>query len=144
MRRKDLALVMLSLAEGKRYSPVQIQKALFLATKNVPHLIDTGPNYKFVPYDYGPFDASVYRDLRELHQEGSAEVFMAFHGRWNEYCATMDGLDRAKNLRAEVDKEDLAYLSELSNWVRSLSFSELVSAIYQAYPKMKTKSIFVE
>lgn len=144
MHRKNLALVMLSLSEGNPYSPVQIQKALFLAMKNVPHLIDNGPKYEFVPYDYGPFDASVYNDLRELQQEGFAEIFVAFHGRWNEYCATMDGLDRAKELKTEVDEENLAYLSQLSSWVRSLSFSQLVSAIYKAYPEMKAKSIFVE
>lgn len=142
MRRTDLSLLMLALAEGKPYSPVQIQKSLFLATRNLPHLFEDNPPYNFVAYDYGPFDKAVYEDQRELERKGLAVVALAPHGRWNEYRATQGGIEAARELKASLDSDDLEYLKEMSNWVRGLSFSQLVAAIYKAYPEMKENSIF--
>ena len=88
MQKKDLALLMLSLADGGAHTPVQIQKALFLATKNVPELVNDGPGYRFVPYDYGPFDKTVYSDLIELRRDGLVLTETSQTGRWRprELC----------------------------------------------------------
>ena len=64
MKRNELCLLMMALANGNPYTPVQVQKALFLATENLPSLLGKSPKYTFVPYDYGPFDKQVYQDLR--------------------------------------------------------------------------------
>jgi len=34
------------------------------------------------------------------------------------------------------------YLDDVVEWTRSLSFTELVKAIYQDYPDMKANSVF--
>src|SRR5580692_8884957 len=60
--REQVALVVLSLAEGAPFTPVQIQKALFLASDKVPEAFELGSRYDFQPYDYGPFDRQVYSD----------------------------------------------------------------------------------
>lgn len=144
MKRKELALLVLALAEGKPYSPVRIQKALFLATSNLPQLVDKGPSYSFQAYDYGPFDKAVYGDLRELASDGLAELPSAWHDRWTEYQCTSAGQEEAQRIKDQVADDELEYLAEVSKFVRSLSFSQLVSAIYKAYPEMKKNSIFVE
>lgn len=144
MTKKELALLMLALAEGKPYSPVQIQKSLFLTTRNLPDLFEDTPPYEFVAYDYGPFDKTVYNDVEELQHEGLADVAIAPHGRWNEYRATQEGIEAARQLQATLDAENLEYLKEISACVRSLSFSQLVAAIYKAYPEMKKNSIFTK
>ena len=65
--REQIALVILSLADGKPFTPVQIQKALFLASDKVASAFAT--EYTFQPYDYGPFDWQVYADIEELAKE---------------------------------------------------------------------------
>lgn len=144
MKRADLALLMLGLSEGRPYSPVQIQKALFLVTRNLPDLVDDGPGYDFQPYDYGPFDKAVYEDLRVGQADELVAIEEASYGRWNEYRATDYGIEKARALQLQVNKDQLEFLKELSAWVRRLSFPQLVSAIYKDYPEMRENSIFVD
>jgi hypothetical protein len=72
LSRDEIALVMLSLADGKSFSPVQIQKALFLATDKAAAAFDRRSHYNFQPYDYGPFDWQVYSDVEKLERRGLA------------------------------------------------------------------------
>ena len=142
MRREDVTLLVLASADGSAYSPVQIQKTLFLVTENVPSLISSGDGYNFMPYDYGPFDKAVYDDLRQMEISGLVEIAPASDARWKSYRATEHGLKTAEQLKRQLDKDTGKYLRALSSWVRSLSFSKLVSAIYKEYPEMKQNSIF--
>jgi hypothetical protein len=57
--RQQLLLAILAAAKGRSYSPVQIQKAVFLITRNLPGLVTEGEGIDFHPYDYGPFDSEV-------------------------------------------------------------------------------------
>jgi hypothetical protein len=41
-----------------------------------------------------------------------------------------------------MDKKAIAYIRQASEFVRSLSFTQLVSAIYKAYPEMRENSVF--
>ena len=62
MDRTNLLLLVLDAAGGEPFSPVQLQKSLFLVTKaRIPHLPDDG--YEFEPYHYGPFSQQIYEDL---------------------------------------------------------------------------------
>ena len=64
--RDEMALVVLSLAEGADFTPVQIQKALFLASDKAADAFKQQSRYDFQPYDYGPFDQQVYSDMEQL------------------------------------------------------------------------------
>ena len=75
MRREDLTLIMLALADGGSYTPVQIQKAMFLADDLVRDVFDS--RYDFQPYDYGPFDSDVYRDAKRMEADGLTELDVA-------------------------------------------------------------------
>ena len=71
MERSELVLAALA-AGGKNasYSPVQVQKLLFLVDREGEKLVG-GKHFNFVPYDYGPFDREVYDELaRILHEAG--------------------------------------------------------------------------
>ena len=59
------AFVLMALASGgeKIYSPVQVQKLLFLLDDNIPDIVE-GPHFAFEPYDYGPFDTAFWNNLR--------------------------------------------------------------------------------
>ena len=51
MNRGDIVLAMLASADGRTFSPVQIQKAIFLVSRNLPSIFDEGE--EFSP-DYSP------------------------------------------------------------------------------------------
>ena len=131
---------MLAAAEGEPFTPVQIQKSLFLLGKNLPESVIGKDFYRFEPYDYGPFDRSVYTDASILALERLAGV--STQGPWRQYLATPKGIERAKQIEGSLSPEIAEYIRSLVSWVRCQSFSSLVQAIYRYYPEMKANSVF--
>jgi uncharacterized protein YwgA len=139
MNREDLTLVMLALAQNASYTPVQIQKAMFLADDLVREAFDS--RYDFEPYDYGPFDPDVYRTVETMQSHGLARVSVTSQG-WNTYAATEEGVRRGHELLDTLYPEQRQMFGRISQFVRRLSFSDLVSSIYKAYPHMRARSVF--
>ncbi len=139
MTRPDLMLATLSVANGGLYTPVQVQKLFFLMDREIPTLIN-GPRFHFEPYNYGPFDQAVYRELDKLHL--CDMVQMVPQGSWSSYRLTKQGQDRGEECLKQLDPKAISYIRTASEFVRRLSFTELVSAIYKAYPQMRENSVF--
>jgi hypothetical protein len=135
---------MLAASSGQYYTPVQIQKAMFLLDRQVPEIFDTTSRFLFRPYDYGPFDADVYVEIERLEAEGLAETAINSTRAMKLYAASPRGLEVVEPLRGQLTSVQLAFIDRASAFVRSLSFSDLVSAIYEAYPEMRKNSIFVD
>lgn len=142
MHRRDLLLAVLASAEGRAFTPVQLQKSVFLICRNVPSLINSGPTFNFTPYDYGPFDPSVYTEAESLALSGQAIIAPSASGRWSTYAASDIGVARGRALIAELQANIQDYIRRISEWVRSQSFRDLVKSIYDAYPEMKVNSVF--
>jgi hypothetical protein len=142
LTRHEVLLAILAASNGRPYTPVQIQKAAFLVTRNLPQLVNEGPNFTFEPYDYGPFDQSVYADCEQLARNGSVEIISQDGVRWNRYAASDTGIELGTRLLESMPQRDSDYLKSVSSWVRSQSFVGLVKAIYNQYPEMKVNSIF--
>jgi hypothetical protein len=140
--RQQLLLAILAAAKGRPYSPVQIQKAVFLITRNLPNLVTEGDRFEFVPYDYGPFDSDVYLEAEELQRTGAATIASSGSGRWNVYSATDEGAKRGSEVLSRLAPQSRQYVENVSNWIRSQSFGSLVRSIYEAYPEMRQNSIF--
>ena len=143
MKLDEYVLAILSTGDGANYSPVQVQKMFFILDQEIPGEIE-GPRFDFEPYDYGPFDKAVYEDLRVGQADELVAIEEAPYGRWNEYRATDRGIEKARALQLQINKDQLEFLKELSAWIRRLSFPQLVSAIYKDYPEMRENSIFVD
>lgn len=143
MDRYSLVLAAFAPAHGAIHSPVQIQKLLFLIDRNISDLVD-GPHFDFQPYNYGPFDKEVYTLLEELSDKGDVEVIEPRGYGYKSYRLTIQGQERGERILSSVDEKARQYITRLSDFVRSLSFDQLVSAIYQAYPEMKENSVFQE
>ncbi len=141
MERRDFVLASMSPAGQRSFSPVQIQKLFFLLDKHIAEPTG-GPHFQFVPYDYGPFDKDVYLELDRLDQEGLVEVLVPNSYRSREYRLTDRGHECGAGALENLPQEVRNYVGEVVNWVRSLSFAELVSAIYTAYPEMRENSVF--
>ena len=144
--RQQMVLAGLSAVPDSSFEPVQIQKLLFLMDENIADEMH-GKQFAFEPYDYGPFDKAVYAELEALHERGL--VYITAHvsstsitGR--SYSLTYAGQKQGEKVIASMPTYVRKYLRQLSEWVRSLSFAELVGAIYRAYPDMRENSIFQE
>jgi uncharacterized protein len=141
LHREEIALVMLSLADGDgRFTPVQIQKALFLASDRGRSAFRS--EYHFEPYDYGPFDRQVYLDVEGLEESGLAQIEQSPGRGWKTYAATTAGRREAARLVNALTPAQLELFQKIVTLVRKLSFNELVSAIYRAYPPMRARSVF--
>ena len=142
LSRDEMALVILSLADGGAFRPVQIQKALFLASDKVRDAFRINSRYEFQPYDYGPFDHRVYVDIERLESRGLAVIAQPLGSRWKTYAATEAEVAEGRRLSAALTEDQFKILKRIVELVRSLSFNELVSAIYKAYPPMRARSVF--
>ena len=138
MERKDFVLAVLSSCPDANYNPVQIQKFFFLIDRKISKLVD-GPYFNFTPYDYGPFDKRVYSTLEDLAEEGFVTIEET---SYRSYTTTKRGQKKGQELFDELQEKARGYIIRLSEYVRSLSFNELVSAIYKAYPEMRVNSVF--
>lgn len=142
MTRNELLLCLLAGSQGRPFTPVQLQKAAFLVTENVAGIVDDGPAFGFVPYDYGPFDATVYQEAQALAAFGHAVITRPSPGCYQTYAASESGLIRGQQLLNDLDPAHRDYLQKVVTWVRSLPFSALVKSIYEAYPDMRRNSVF--
>lgn len=140
MDRKGLMLAALAAGgENATFSPVQIQKLFFLIDREAAQLVG-GPYFSFEPYDYGPFDRAVYDQLDLLELCGSVK---ATNGeRYRVYSLTPQGYAEGVERLADIGPEASSYIKKVANWVRALSFQQLVAAIYKRYPDMKVNSVF--
>jgi len=140
MERKHWTLLALHFAEGKPLTPVQLQKSLFLLGEGFGDSI--GDFYHFIPHNYGPFDADIYRDAMELEREGFA-IGKPYPGRsWLQYRVTPEGETKALQVCGEAPSEARDYLEKVVNWILPLSFEEIVTTIYSRFPKYRVNSVF--
>ncbi len=141
MTKEELVLASLSPANGTPHGPVQVQKLLFLIDRNLSELIG-GPYFHFAPYHYGPFDKEVYSTLDVLAGNGGVQIDCA--GGYRCYRLTVTGQQAGEKALETLPEAAGKYIRAASSLVRSLSFGQLVSAIYKAYPEMRVNSVFRE
>lgn len=141
MNRQDWTLLTIAAAKDKGLSPVQLQKSLFLLQQKFRKQV--GPHfYNFVPYNYGPFDQSIYSDAERLAEAGLITIERRAGRSWPEYRISSAGSLEAQQLTIDGPAEPTSYLHKLVAWVHSLSFQQLVGTIYRLYPKYKQNSVF--
>lgn len=141
MRRSEVLLATLGAADGRPFSPVQLQKAIFLIDRNLLQLFDEGSRFSFEAYDYGPFDREVYAEAAKLEMLGLASISRSANG-YSEYSATDAGLTSAREKLEQLQPQHRKYIKAVADWVRAMSFAKLVKSIYAEYPEMRENSIF--
>ena len=141
LTRQDWLLIALSRSPDGVMSPVQIQKALFLFGQEVGASIGT-KFYSFEPYDYGPFDAAIYADLRRMTGAGHVRAEWSSERSWKSYTITRSGRNAALVLETDADTRLTEFLGRIVVWVREQSFSDLLRSVYAAYPEFAVNSVF--
>ena len=140
MNRRQYVLAALAAGkDGAKFQPVQIQKLFFLLDREIPKHTG-GPYFDFSAYDYGPFDSAVYDEVEALARDGLAVVDKS--GFYRVYSLTPEGLARGTSALPEFTAQGREYATKVAEWVRSISFNQLVSAIYERFPEMKVNSVF--
>ena len=140
MDRSTIVLAAMAPGEGYRYTPVQLQKLLFLIDREIPELVE-GPHFNFQPYHYGPFDKGVYQTLDVLADDGMVDVDEEFSRR-RTYALTPNGRERGQVALDSLTTSAQTFINKSCAFVRDNGFSALVSAIYKAYPEMRENSVF--
>lgn len=143
MDRKELVLAALSAGRTSPFTPVQVQKLFFLLDERATKGIG-GPHFNFKPHHYGPFDKEVYDELEGLANIGLVEVLEVGRAGLRTYRLTEQGYDEGREAISKLDAPVKEYMGEVVSFVRSQSFSDLVSAIYAEYPEMRQNSVFGE
>ena len=123
---------------GARFFPVQLQKLLFLIDREIPELVH-GPHFRFIPYDYGPFDKGIYVELSRLARMGKINVDN--EDRYPQYSLNDTGMLAGTNTLTELSEPAPRYMKEAASWVRSLTFKQLVISIYAHFPDMAVNSV---
>lgn len=140
LTREDKILAALAPAGTGLHTPVQVQKLLFLLEDNIPESMG-GRHFHFEPYHYGPFDKTVYSALEVLSRMGLVDIEYG-SGNWRNYRLTPEGQARGQEILQRLEPSAVEYIKKISDFVRKLSFSQLVSAVYKAYPEMRARSVF--
>lgn len=141
LARHDWLLLALAKSPGGELSPVQVQKAMFLFGQGAGD--SAGADYyAFQPYDYGPFDAAIYADLRRMTSLGHVRGEWNPDRRWKTWAITETGREAALVLAGDADARLADYLGRIVTWVRRKSFSDLLRSVYAAYPEFAANSVF--
>lgn len=139
MKVSDWILITVDYAKEEGLTPIQLQKTLFLIGQSLK-LKDF---YNFVPYSYGPFDSQIYSDAELLSIDGCINV--TYNGRsYPHYKISVTGSERASEIKAKMEKKDTDFIEKTVEFVKSLSFKELLKAVYKSYPAYAVNSIFKE
>lgn len=141
IKRDDIVLAAMAAGKGATHSPVQIQKLLFLLDKRLSDYVG-GPHFNFQPYHYGPFDSAVFGVLDKLETRGLLCIDREPDRRWKSYRLSANGQTKGQQILDSLDKPVSEYIAKLSKFVRAQTFTQLVSAIYKAYPETRINSVF--
>jgi len=144
MSRDKFILAVLATSPDYQYTPVQLQKIFFLLDRNLDNQVKYTPHFNFIPYHYGPFDKGVYEDLNELELEGLVEIKYTGFNNLKNYHLTKEGSILGEKELENIDKKYVDYIKRVNDFVRGLSFEQLIKAIYKEYPDMKVNSIFFQ
>lgn len=123
---------------GASFFPVQLQKLLFLIDREIPEGVN-GPHFRFIPHHYGPFDQEIYIEIKALMRTGAVDV--DDEKRHPQYFLTDAGWQAGTHVLQGLSEAAARYVREAAGWVRTLTFPQLLRAIYAYCPAMAVNSV---
>jgi hypothetical protein len=136
--RQDILLLIADGADGQfPLDPIRLMKGCFIVAQIGPD--EWKGLFEFSPYDYGPFDPSVYRARDALL--GKDLLLERSAGRYSNYSVPPDGHARADEIARRLEPQLAAWLRNIGHWVTSKSFNDLLREIYDRFPDYASRSI---
>jgi hypothetical protein len=143
LSRQQWLLLLLGVDGGSfDVDQVRAMKGMFLLSREPGHPV--AALYRFDPYDYGPFDSNVYRDLDTLRIAGLVAVQSIPGSRRRVSCLTDNGRAQFDALVDQVTSDEFAAVAAVKRHVTSMSFSSLLSDIYARFPEYRERSLAPE
>ena len=138
--REDVLLLIADGAEGPYpLDAIRMMKGCFLAAQR--GRAEWRDLFSFEPYDYGPFDPSVYRARDALVARGLLEASTTGQ---HEACVITDlGHAEAERLAGDMGAAAAGWLRSLGKYVTSRSFSQLLKEVYAAFPEYAERSVML-
>mgnify|MGYP001575775628 CR=1 FL=1 len=128
--RQKVLMILLSRMPQKKSTKIQLVKLMFLLKQE--GITRHGSFYDFLPYKYGPFSFSLYKELGEL------ERLSCLKSSFNDYH-----LQENTNVKefGQMLKEKVVNLIEaVVQTYGSLSSEKLVQFVYEKYPWFASRS----
>jgi len=138
MKTRDWLLITVNAAGDEGLSPVQLQKTLFL----IGQTLNLKSFYNFTPYSYGPFDSQVYSDAEELSANGQININYDKARTYPRYIISDKGQDQSVVLEKKIKNTEVELVHKTTEFVKRLSFKQLLKIVYEAYPSFAVNSIF--
>lgn len=136
MTKEELVLAVLSTSDGDPWVSSQLLKVFFLLDRKIPEETG-GPHWNFQPFDYGPYDVTVFRTLDTLVMKGL--VLTQRDGYLiQSYRSSVKGHRQGEEELKKLPERAQDYIQKLSEWIRALSFVQSVAAIRKDFPEMVT------
>jgi DNA-binding PadR family transcriptional regulator len=140
LERWDWLLLYLAYPGGKyEVDQLRAMKGMFLFTKDGPETVRN--LYNFSPYNYGPFDSAIYRDLERLEEEHLIRSEPTPGSNRRIFRMTTDGIDRSQELATAVSPAAAKELQAIKNFTTNRSFMDLCDAIYERFPAFASRSL---
>lgn len=117
---------------------IRIMKGMFLLSKEGPSEVQD--LYAFEPYDYGPFDVGIYHDLDAAQAQGLIQSRTVGGTNRRVFQLTSTGEARAAEFRRQASQAALRAVEEVKKLVTSLSFTDLLSYVYERHPEYAVRS----
>jgi len=136
--KREILLLVLEAAE-ESLTPVQLQKSLFLVGRLMSKVVGDD-FYHFEPYHYGPFNGTIYDDIRTEAANGFINVTTVPGQRWSCYSISNKGREEAAQVQAS--EKSRKNIKKIVTWVMGMTFEKLVATIYRLYPEFKENSVF--
>ncbi len=140
MERTDWLLLFIGLPGGHYDTDqLRVMKGLFLLGQEGPQ--ELRDLYNFAPYDFGPFDAGIYRDLDVLEAQNLITVDEVPGTSKRLYRVTPDGKQRIDALITSLSHATAQKVQEVKMYVTSRSFIDLLREVYAKYPAYAVNSV---
>lgn len=125
--RRKILLALIE-AIGKELTAIQIQKYLFLYTREQQY-----KSYDFIPYYYGCFSFQANQDISSLTKSGYLEMS-------EQDSSTIIKLVKKENYRSMLDMFEQQRLRKIIKDYGNMSQTDLIRYTYTHYPYYATKS----
>jgi len=134
--REEVLLAYLASVPAGLFSIVQIQRGIFLISKNLPDVFETP--YDFNADSYGPRCSAIPGNLDILMDRKFVKLMVdpASYTNARDYLATPNGLKHAETVLSEMSPKHRDYFKRVAEWILQLSFIDLTRSMNQAYPEM--------
>ena len=114
MDKADVLLAALGSGDVESYAPADVQRLLFLISRQIPEVIDDPP-FKFTVSGHDPFDPRVYGLLEEL--ELDTYVSVAPQEKRRDVTLTPAGATRAAEMLDQLPADAVDYMRRASRFV---------------------------